>query len=143
MNAERSTLLNETSSPVVEGGKKATTWARLIVLVALQPIIMIALRGLVLAQMAPLAPSASEIASASRASLNKLYQENEAARALGARAKAVLVFPNIRKGHSSSAPNTAMELFSKVRGQQGTIEPGPLLTVFRPASRVSDTPCSL
>ena len=44
------------------------------------------------------APSASEIDGKVTAALNELYSQNEAARALGAKAKAVLVFPDIRKG---------------------------------------------
>jgi lipid-binding SYLF domain-containing protein len=42
--------------------------------------------------------SSSQIASDSRAALRSLYRQNSAARALGARAKAVLVFPNVVKG---------------------------------------------
>ncbi len=44
------------------------------------------------------APSASEIDGKVTAALNELYSQNEAARALGAKAKAILVFPDIRKG---------------------------------------------
>lgn len=44
------------------------------------------------------APSASEIDRHVTAALNELYAHNEAARTLGAKAKAVLVFPDIRKG---------------------------------------------
>jgi lipid-binding SYLF domain-containing protein len=44
------------------------------------------------------APSASEIDGEVTASLNELYSQNEAARALAAKAKAILVFPDIRKG---------------------------------------------
>jgi len=44
------------------------------------------------------APSASEIDGKVTASLNELYSQNEAARALAAKAKAILVFPDIRKG---------------------------------------------
>ncbi len=44
------------------------------------------------------APSASEIDGKATAALNELYSQNEAARALGAKAKAILVFPDIRKG---------------------------------------------
>ena len=44
------------------------------------------------------APSASEIDGKVTASLNELYSQNDAARALGAKAKAILVFPDIRKG---------------------------------------------
>ena len=43
-------------------------------------------------------PSASEIDGKVTASLNQLYSQNDAARALGAKAKAILVFPDIRKG---------------------------------------------
>jgi len=42
--------------------------------------------------------SASQIATDSRAALNKLYRDNLKARALGSHAKGVLVFPNITKG---------------------------------------------
>jgi lipid-binding SYLF domain-containing protein len=44
------------------------------------------------------APSASEIDGKVTASLNQLYSQNEAARALAVKAKAILVFPDIRKG---------------------------------------------
>jgi len=44
------------------------------------------------------APSASEIDGKVTASLNELYSQNEAARALATKAKAILVFPDIRKG---------------------------------------------
>src|SRR5690349_16759609 len=46
----------------------------------------------------PLTPSAYQIDSSARAALNALYSQNPAASALGARAKAILVFPDIRKG---------------------------------------------
>lgn len=42
--------------------------------------------------------SASQIASDSRVALNQLYSTNAKARELGARAKGILVFPNITKG---------------------------------------------
>jgi hypothetical protein len=42
-------------------------------------------------------PSASEIDGRVTAALNELYSQNEAARALAAKAKAILVFPDIRK----------------------------------------------
>lgn len=48
-------------------------------------------------QVGPFAPSASEIDGKVTTALKQLYAENEAARALGAKAKAVLVFPEIRK----------------------------------------------
>ena len=44
------------------------------------------------------APSASEIDGKVTTALNELYSQNEAAKALAAKAKAVLVFPDIRKG---------------------------------------------
>ena len=52
----------------------------------------------VFAQMRPLAPTASEIDQSVTAALTKLYNENDAARALGSKAKGILVFPEIRKG---------------------------------------------
>jgi lipid-binding SYLF domain-containing protein len=45
-----------------------------------------------------LAPSPNDIDRNVSAALRNLYSNNEAARALGARAKAILVFPDIRKG---------------------------------------------
>lgn len=50
------------------------------------------------AQVGPLAPSASEIDQGVTAALSNLYSQNPAAKALGAQAKAILVFPDIRKG---------------------------------------------
>ncbi len=50
------------------------------------------------AQVGPLAPSAADIDRNVSAALSNLYSNNEAANALGARAKAILVFPDIRKG---------------------------------------------
>jgi lipid-binding SYLF domain-containing protein len=49
-------------------------------------------------QAASFAPSAYEIDQSVTNALNQLYAHNEAARALGSKAKAVLVFPNITKG---------------------------------------------
>lgn len=49
------------------------------------------------AQVGPFAPGASEVDSKVSTALNRLYAQNEAAQALGAKAKAVLVFPEIRK----------------------------------------------
>jgi len=50
------------------------------------------------AQAASLAPSAAEIDRKVSSALSQLYSHNEAARALGSKAKGVLVFPDIRKG---------------------------------------------
>ncbi len=50
------------------------------------------------ARAASLAPSAPEIDRSVTAALSSLYSHNEAARTLGAKAKAVLVFPDIKKG---------------------------------------------
>jgi lipid-binding SYLF domain-containing protein len=50
------------------------------------------------AQGGPLAPSQAEVDRKVSAAIHTLYSQNEAARALGAKAKAVLVFPDIRKG---------------------------------------------
>jgi lipid-binding SYLF domain-containing protein len=47
---------------------------------------------------ASLAPGASEIDRNVSIALRELYSHNEGARALGAKAEAVLVFPDIRKG---------------------------------------------
>jgi lipid-binding SYLF domain-containing protein len=51
-----------------------------------------------LAQVGPLAPSAADVDRNVSAALRNLYSQNEAAQALGARAKAILVFPDIKKG---------------------------------------------
>jgi lipid-binding SYLF domain-containing protein len=45
----------------------------------------------------PLAPTAPEIDQGVTAALRDLYGQNEAAKALGAKAKAVLIFPDIKK----------------------------------------------
>ena len=50
------------------------------------------------AQMKALAPTASEIDQSVATALSRLYQENDGARALGQKARGVLVFPEIRKG---------------------------------------------
>jgi lipid-binding SYLF domain-containing protein len=47
---------------------------------------------------APLAPPANQIDQEVSSALSGLYANNDAARALGARAKAILVFPDIKKG---------------------------------------------
>jgi lipid-binding SYLF domain-containing protein len=46
----------------------------------------------------PLAPTTAEVDRSVSAALRDLYAHNDAARALGAKAKAVLVFPDIKKG---------------------------------------------
>jgi len=50
------------------------------------------------AQLPSLAPTAAQIDREASAALRDLYSHNEAAKALGAKAKAVLVFPDIKKG---------------------------------------------
>jgi lipid-binding SYLF domain-containing protein len=47
--------------------------------------------------LADLAPSAGEINRDVSTALNRLYEDNEAAKALGAKAKGILVFPSIKK----------------------------------------------
>jgi lipid-binding SYLF domain-containing protein len=49
------------------------------------------------AQADSLAPSASDIDRSVSTALRALYSQNEAARTLGAKAKGVLIFPDIRK----------------------------------------------
>ena len=60
---------------------------------------------------AQLAPSASEIDQSATAALPEPYSHNEAAEALEAKAKAVLVFPDIKKaafiGIARRGPRTA------------------------------------
>jgi lipid-binding SYLF domain-containing protein len=55
------------------------------------------LSGAVFAQPS-LTPTAAEIDQSVSAALRDLYAHNDAARSLGAKAKAVLVFPDIKKG---------------------------------------------
>jgi lipid-binding SYLF domain-containing protein len=50
------------------------------------------------AQAGPLAPSAAQVDRGVTAALSNLYSQNDAARALGAKAKGILVFPDIKKG---------------------------------------------
>jgi lipid-binding SYLF domain-containing protein len=54
--------------------------------------------GAAFAQGPLIAPSGSEIDAKVTTALNELYLQNEAAKMLAAKAKAVLVFPDIRKG---------------------------------------------
>ncbi len=58
------------------------------------PIVLGLFSGVALAD---LAPTAAEINRDVSTALNRLYQDNEAARALGAKAKGVLVFSSIKK----------------------------------------------
>jgi lipid-binding SYLF domain-containing protein len=50
------------------------------------------------AQAGPLTPTAAEIDQSSRTALRDLFRENDAARALAAQTKAILIFPDIKKG---------------------------------------------
>jgi lipid-binding SYLF domain-containing protein len=70
-----------------------------LVSVAVAPIALVmAIIIAINAQAVSLAPSASEIDHSVSVALNQLYSHDEGARALGAKAQAVLVFPDIRKG---------------------------------------------
>jgi lipid-binding SYLF domain-containing protein len=71
---------------------------RLAAIVVLQFSFVLATSSATFAQMKALAPTASEIDQSVTTALSRLYQENDAARALGRKAKGVLVFPEIRKG---------------------------------------------
>ena len=79
---------------VVRGPMKRSSLRTLVLL----PVVFLFLCNAAFAQMRPLAPTASEIDQSVTAALTKLYNENDAARALGTKAKGVLVFPEIRKG---------------------------------------------
>ena len=61
-----------------------------------QVALAIAILTTINAQADPLAPSASEIDDKASAALSRLYSQNAGARALGAKAKDVLVFPDMR-----------------------------------------------
>jgi len=69
---------------------------RLAILLLSQMTLALVLKTAVFAQ-GPLAPTASEIDQSVTAASRDLYGQNEAARALGAKAKAVLIFPDIKK----------------------------------------------
>jgi lipid-binding SYLF domain-containing protein len=73
-------------------------WKSLVLVAMLQMFLGSAVAGTAFSQSLSMSPSASEIALSSRAALNLLYSQNSAARALGTKARAVLVFPDIRKG---------------------------------------------
>jgi len=68
---------------------------RLFIAVVIQLVIAFGLTGVVCAQ---LAPSASEIDQRVTSALNSLYANNPKAKELGAKAKGILVFPDIKKG---------------------------------------------
>ena len=53
--------------------------------------------GIAIFAQGPLPPTASEIDQSVTAASRDLYGQNEAARSLGAKAKAVLIFPDIKK----------------------------------------------
>jgi lipid-binding SYLF domain-containing protein len=72
---------------------KAKLLAMLTIQVAVMSICCVAAQA-----QGPLAPRASEIDGEVSAALTQLYSEDAAARDLGNKAKAVLVFPDIRKG---------------------------------------------
>jgi lipid-binding SYLF domain-containing protein len=72
---------------------------RLTVAIVIQMAIGFGLAGVLRAQSsAPLAPSASEIDQRVTSALNSLYANNPKAQQLGAKAKGILVFPDIKKG---------------------------------------------
>jgi len=71
---------------------------RLIVVVVIQVVMGFGLAGALRAQSsAPLAPSAAEIDQRVSNALNSLYANNQKAQQLGAKARGILVFPDIRK----------------------------------------------
>jgi len=72
-------------------------WKSLFLATTLQ-VLACALASVAFTQGLSLTPGASEIDRSASAALAGLYSQNAAARALGAKAKAVLVFPDIRKG---------------------------------------------
>jgi hypothetical protein len=92
---------------------------RLAIVAPLQIVLGFALSVMAFAQ---LAPSASEIDRSVTTALRELYSHNEAANALGAKAKAVLVFPDIKKRPSSSVRSTVTGRSEKVPGPSDTTE---------------------
>lgn len=66
--------------------------------ITLQITFLLLVNSVSFAQMQPLAPTASQIDQSVTSALSRLYQENDAAKSLGEKAKGVLVFPEIRKG---------------------------------------------
>ncbi len=71
---------------------------------------------------AQLAPSASEIDRSVTTALRELYSHNEAAKALGAKAKAVLVFPDIKKAAFIVGAQYGYGRSEKVPGPSDTTE---------------------
>jgi lipid-binding SYLF domain-containing protein len=74
------------------------TMKQLAMAVLVQIVVGLPLRSGAFAQGPLRAPSASEIDGRVTVALNELYSQNGAARALATIAKAILVFPDIRKG---------------------------------------------
>ena len=79
------------------------------------------------------APNASEIDGKVTAALSGLYSQNEAARALAAKAKAILVFPDIRKGAFIVGLSMVTALFAKVHTRWPTTVPALHRMAFREA----------
>jgi lipid-binding SYLF domain-containing protein len=74
-------------------------WKLFVLTVTLQIVLTSAwLGGAAFGQGLGLAPSASQIDGSASSALAVLYSQNPSAKALAAKAKAVLVFPDIRKG---------------------------------------------
>ena len=70
---------------------------RIAAVLLIQVTLGLILSGVVFAQPS-LTPTAAEIDQSVSVALRDLYAHNDAARSLGAKAKAVLVFPDIEKG---------------------------------------------
>jgi lipid-binding SYLF domain-containing protein len=80
-----------------------------------------------------LAPTAAEINRDVNTALNQLYEHNEAARALGAKAKAVLVFPSIKKAAFIVGAQYGYGALRRGRKTVGYFERVRLPTVSKPA----------
>lgn len=74
------------------------TMKRLAAMSLMQIMLIGTCHALAFAQGAPFAPSAYELDHSALAALTDLYRHDKAARALGAKARAILVFPDIKKG---------------------------------------------
>lgn len=74
------------------------SWNRLAAALLMQATLALTSGVGALAQVPRLAPTASQIDESVVTALGNLYAHNEAAKVLGTKAKAVLVFPDIKKG---------------------------------------------
>ena len=94
-----SVVSNHAANGVVKFySSEGTKWRSLIVIVTLQATLVCVFGSAAFAQFGSITPSAAEVDQNAAAALRLLYSQNPQARALGAKAKGILVFPDIKKG---------------------------------------------